>query len=113
MDARPRSDEVLDRRSSGLPEPSGVVRLDRDQVWTYRVPRGATLRVTCVSGLVWITQEGNARDHFLRGADTYVSREPGLVGAQAIAPSQLVVVAAKNARFRRDVLNSWRRHSSR
>ena len=40
-----------------------------------------------------MTHEGDYRDHFLRGEDTYASREPGLVCVQAIAPSQLHVVS--------------------
>ena len=68
-----------------------VVQLDSDQVWTHRLPRGSDLRVTCLRGLVWMTREGDYRDHFLRGEDTYSSREPGLVCVQAMAPSQLLV----------------------
>lgn len=68
-----------------------VVRLDSNQVWTRRVQRGSDLRVTCLSGQVWMTREGDHRDHFLRLEDTYTSREPGLVCVQAMAPSQLLV----------------------
>ena len=70
-----------------------MVRLDSNQVWTRRVKRGSDLRVTCLSGLVWMTREGDSRDHFLRVEDTLTSREPGLVCVQAIAPSQLHVVS--------------------
>lgn len=69
-----------------------VVWLDSDQVWTRRLQRGSNLSVTCLGGPVWITREGDYRDHFLRGEDTYTSREPGLVCVQAFAPSQLLVV---------------------
>jgi hypothetical protein len=68
-----------------------VVWLDSDQVWTRRVQRGSDLRVTCLGGLVWMTREGDSRDHFLRVEDTFTSREPGMVYVQAIVPSQLHV----------------------
>jgi hypothetical protein len=70
-----------------------VVWLDSNQVWTRRVQRGSDLSVTCLGGLVWMTREGDSRDHFLRGEDTYTSREPGLVCVQAMTPSQLLVVS--------------------
>ena len=69
------------------------MRLDSGQVWTHRLQRGSDLSVTCLRGLVWITREGDHRDHFLRVEDTYTSREPGLVCVQAMAPSQLLVVS--------------------
>jgi hypothetical protein len=93
MNAQRPSESVPDRRPSESPEPSAVVRLDSNQVWTRRVKRGSDLRVTCLSGLVWMTREGDSRDHFLRVEDTLTSREPGLVCVQAIAPSQLHVVS--------------------
>jgi hypothetical protein len=68
-----------------------VVRLGPGQVWTRRLRRGSDLKVTCLSGQVWMTREGDSRDHFLRGEDTCTSREPGLVCVQAMAPSQLRV----------------------
>jgi hypothetical protein len=74
-------------------ELGSVVRLDSGQVWTRRVKRGSDLSVTCLRGRVWMTREGDARDHFLRVEDTCTSREPGLVCVQAMAPSQLLVVS--------------------
>ncbi len=68
------------------------MQLDSDQVWTRRVQRGADLSVTCLHGQVWMTPEGDSRDHFLRVEDTYASRDPGLVCVQAMAPSELLVV---------------------
>ena len=81
----------VDRPWPELPEASAVVRLDSQQVWTHRIMRGGELRVTCLRGQVWITREGDARDHFLLVDDTYASVEPGLVCVQALASSRLVV----------------------
>jgi hypothetical protein len=72
-----------------------VVQLDSGQVWTRRVKQGSDLSVTCLSGQVWMTREGDARDHFLRVEDTYTSREPGLVCVQAMAPSQVLIVSTR------------------
>lgn len=69
-----------------------AVRLDSDQVWTRRVQRGSDLHVTCLRGLVWMTREGDHRDHFLRAGETNTTRGPGLVCVQATAPSQLLVI---------------------
>ncbi|HET8761752.1 MAG TPA: DUF2917 domain-containing protein [Nitrospiria bacterium] len=85
-------------RRSASQAREAVVRLDSNQVWTHRVPRGLDLSVTCVRGQVWMTREGDSRDHFLRGEDTYSSREPGLVCVQAIAPAQLLVTYKRSSR---------------
>ncbi|MEW6683808.1 MAG: DUF2917 domain-containing protein [Nitrospirota bacterium] len=84
-------DRVSARPSTGSSGSGVVVRLESDQVWTRRVQRGSDLTVTCLRGQVWMTREGDSRDHFLRVEDTYTSREPGLVCVQAMAPSQLFV----------------------
>jgi hypothetical protein len=92
MNAQRLFESVLDRPPSGSPEAcEAVMRLDSGQVWTRRVQRGSDLRVTCLRGQVWMTREGDSRDHFLGVEDTLTSREPGLVCVQAIAPSQLLV----------------------
>jgi hypothetical protein len=81
------------RLGTSVPARESVVRLAQGQVWTHKLPRGSELSVTCLTGRVWTTREGDARDHFLRVDDTYTSREPGLVCAQALAPSQLLIVS--------------------
>ena len=98
MNARRLSESVLDRPPSGSRESCAVVLLDSGRVWTRRVKRGSDLRVTCLSGQVWMTREGDSRDHFLRIADRYTSREPGLVCVQAMAPSQLLVAWSASGR---------------
>ncbi|MBI3608167.1 MAG: DUF2917 domain-containing protein [Nitrospirae bacterium] len=78
--------------------PQAVVWLESEQVWTHRLPRGSELRVTCLYGLVWLTHEGDHRDHFLRVEDTDTSGAAGLVLVQAITPSQLLVARERRAR---------------
>ena len=89
MNTQVRSERVVQSSLFGAPESCTVVRLAPGQLWTRRVKRGSDLRVTCLRGQVWMTREGDPRDHFLRGEDTYTTQEPGLVCVQAMAPSQL------------------------
>lgn len=70
-----------------------------------RLERGALLRladgsgrtVAVFEGLVWITQDGDRRDVFLRGGESHSFDRPGLVLIEAIEPTRLVVLDAEVA----------------
>ena len=46
---------------------------------------GQTIR--CLSGTLWVTQEGDSRDHLLSAGDEFVIETPGAVVVQAFAPA--------------------------
>jgi hypothetical protein len=43
--------------------------------------------IRCVSGTLWVTQEGDSRDHFLAAGEEFVIEAPGVVVVQALAPA--------------------------
>lgn len=47
------------------------------------------IRLTCLSGTVWITQPGDPYDHMLQANETFTVNRPGLVLAQAL-PDALI-----------------------
>jgi len=47
--------------------------------YLVRIDKPASLRVTCVQGMLWITQYGDIRDHFLRPGQCYEPRDFGTV----------------------------------
>jgi hypothetical protein len=51
--------------------------------------RGAT--VTCVAGHLWVTQDGDPRDHILGAGQSYTIRAHGRVTVQALAESRFRV----------------------
>ena len=71
---------LLPGRCAGL---LGPVALAQGALWSHRVhSRGLTL--TCHEGWVWLTREGDARDHVLAAGDTVRLDHPGLVVVQAL-----------------------------
>jgi hypothetical protein len=45
-----------------------------------------------VAGTVWVTQEGDARDHVLQACDELLVDRRGLVAIQALGPSEIAIV---------------------
>jgi Protein of unknown function (DUF2917) len=71
---------LLPERCAGM---LGPVTLAQGSLWSHRVhSRGLTL--TCHDGWVWLTREGDARDHVLAAGDTVRLDQPGLVVVQAL-----------------------------
>jgi hypothetical protein len=66
-----------------------------------RLRRGAMLRIrdgegrsiAVFGGLVWITQEGDPRDVFIAGGETFTIDRPGLVLVDAMDDTDLIVLA--------------------
>jgi Protein of unknown function (DUF2917) len=55
------------------------------------LPRGAGQGIAVFNGLIWLTQEGDRRDHFLTAGDSLPLRSEGRVVMQAIGATQLMV----------------------
>ena len=62
-----------------------VLALAAGQVLTLDNAEG--LRILARSGTVWITEEGNPRDHIVRAGDTLIVARGGRTVVQAIDPA--------------------------
>lgn len=56
-----------------------------------RLEHAAGTRLRVVRGSVWITQEGDRKDHYLPATGTIALDRPGLALVQALEPAELVV----------------------
>jgi hypothetical protein len=45
--------------------------------------------IRCVSGSLWVTQEGDGRDHVLAAGDEFVIESPGTIVVQAFTPARV------------------------
>src|SRR6185295_7473295 len=63
--------------------------LDQDQLIAVRDGRG--VRVACVSGALWITQELSTADVVIEAGESFVIDHPGLTLVMALRPSNLHV----------------------
>ena len=65
----------------------GRVQLPQGGLWSVRSANGEALRLTCGDGLLWLTYEGDAKDHVLHPGGTFHLERPGHVVVQALRPS--------------------------
>ena len=49
------------------------------------------MRISCLSGKVWLTRTGSLDDILLEAGDTYNNVQPGLVVAQAISAARVEI----------------------
>jgi hypothetical protein len=63
------------------------VGLERDQLIAVRDGKG--VRVLCLRGSLWITQEQSAKDVILENGDSFVIDSPGLTLVMALRPAAL------------------------
>jgi hypothetical protein len=62
-----------------------------------RLPDVKGRGVAVFDGLVWVTQDGDPRDVFLRGGDSFQFDHDGLALIEALTPATLLVLQAKKA----------------
>lgn len=68
--------------------PATAVRLPARFIW----PAPANVRaIRCVAGLIWITQEGDPRDHVLAAGQSFMSDRSGKIVVQAMDDSTIRV----------------------
>ena len=79
--------------------------LDRDQLITVRDGRG--VRVSCLRGALWITQEQSTSDVLLETGDSFVIDQPGLTLVMALRPSNLQVSEPRCAADLWNGLRNW------
>jgi len=58
---------------------------------SIRLQDAAGTRVQTLRGELWITQDGDPKDYFLRCGDELVISDPGLVLIQAFGPAEVVL----------------------
>ena len=78
--------------------------LDRDQLIAVRDGKG--VRVACLSGALWITQEQSTSDVVLEPGQSFVIDHPGLTLVMALRPSNLRVCEPRAAALW-DSLRGW------
>ena len=74
---------------------------------SLRVEPGALSEVCCLSGVLWITQEGDLRDLFLARGESLVLSPRGVTLITALEPATLHV--AERSRVRPPAAPWWRR----
>ena len=82
--------------------------LERDQLVAVRDGKG--VRVACLSGALWITQEQSTADVVLEAGQSVVIDHPGLTLVMALSPSTLRICEPRAAGLWR-ALRGWLRPS--
>jgi len=72
---------------------SGELELDLQAREILHVHDGSGLQVSCVSGVLWITQANDASDIVLHGGESFVLDRPGLALVSAISAAHVAVRA--------------------
>jgi hypothetical protein len=67
--------------------------LDENETWSCTA-RGPGVEVRCVSGMVWVTVEGDVEDRVLSAGDSFVSARRGRVAMMAFRPSRVRMAGA-------------------
>jgi len=67
-----------------------LVRLDAEQLFTVEGARGRG--VVVFAGKLWITQQGDLRDHFVSAGESFTFDQPGLALIEALEPARLVML---------------------
>lgn len=72
-----------------------LMQLERREI--ICLPGGGGLCVVCLAGTLWVTREGDRRDHVLTDGQSLRCDRPGTAVVQALARSQLRVAAQSPA----------------
>jgi hypothetical protein len=68
-----------------------LIALDTGKVVALRDAQG--IRIQPREGTVWVTEEGDARDHIVNAGEALVVGRPGLTLVQALTPSWVKLAA--------------------
>jgi hypothetical protein len=66
-----------------------IIQLETDDILPLRNATGG--RITCVSGALWITQDGDPNDIVLESGASHEVTGKGMVLLQAVRPSRFAV----------------------
>jgi len=81
--------------------------LDSDQLLSLREAKG--VRLFCLTGALWVTQEQSSADVVLEAGDSMRIEHPGLTLVMALSPSTLRVCEARKTANARGRLLGWLR----
>lgn len=82
----------------------GAINMPRGSFALIEDGRGMALEVW--DGLVWVTQERDARDHIVRPGESFRLERDGVVIFHALRPSQLTLTAPVPAQYARRIVLS-------
>ena len=85
-----------------------MIALEREA--TVRVERGTRIEIACLSGVLWVTQEGDCRDLFLGPGESLELFARGATLVTALEPSTL---RALDRGKRRGLWRGWWRNARR
>jgi hypothetical protein len=69
---------------------------------TFRISTGAGgCRVTCLDGMVWLTEGTGGRDHILRRNESWITKRPGRIVLWAVKAAAFAVYVSGPDNFRR------------
>jgi hypothetical protein len=72
---------------------SAGLMLAMGRVWAGRIQRKGSLTITCLSGCLWVTREGDVSDYFLRPGEVFRSTIVGtLVVVEALKAGRVKIV---------------------
>lgn len=73
---------------TNVSSPDKIVDLELGQGWALKGRRGQQT-VLCLEGSIWVTQEGDIRDHVLEKGDAFLITRSGLVLVRALRPARV------------------------
>ncbi len=76
---------------------TGEIKLKKGGLW--KTKRNVGLYLLCQEGIVWVTQEGDTRDIFLKGGEQFRLDKPGLVIAQALTEAEISMTRDPSLKF--------------
>ena len=85
-----------------------MIALEREA--SVRVEPGTRIEVVCLSGVLWVTQEGDYRDLFLAAGE---SLELGARGATLVTALECSTLRAVDRGTRRSLWRGWWRSAKR
>src|SRR3989304_2701743 len=83
-----RRRHAMDSISSARKQPSRLLEIDQTHPLSVRVPVGSA--VHCITGRVWLTQEGLPDDIVLAAGEKFVARQKGIIVMSGIGGAALV-----------------------
>lgn len=67
-----------------------IIRLKKGEFWKGFCPEGSSLKITCLEGALWITQEGDEWDYCLEKREDFETSRKGGVLVEATEPNSFL-----------------------
>ena len=72
--------------------PDNAIRLHANNFWRVNSGRRGK-RIACLNGMLWVTQEGDLKDHILTAGEEFVAAQDGLVLVEAVRDASVLVTS--------------------